>query len=159
MGRVVYFNGEMIPESEAKVSIYDSAMMFGDTVFEMTRSFNKKQFELDAHLKRLYASIKYVRIPLNMSFNEMRKHVYETIEANDHCFEKDDEHRIMINVTRGVLGIYQDVVGLNKGPNVIITQSELIKTLGITDRIFRPIREKLKNLGGHQMSAEQTNRT
>ena len=39
--RVVYFNGEMIPESEAKISIYDSALMFGDMVFEMTRSFNK----------------------------------------------------------------------------------------------------------------------
>ena len=39
--RVVYFNGEFIPESEAKVSIYDSSLMFGDMVFEMTRSFKK----------------------------------------------------------------------------------------------------------------------
>jgi branched-chain amino acid aminotransferase len=42
--RVVYFNGELLPEKEAKISIYDSALMFGDMVFEMTRSFNKKQF-------------------------------------------------------------------------------------------------------------------
>ena len=40
--RQVYFNGEIIPESEARISIYDSALMFGDMVFEMTRSFKKK---------------------------------------------------------------------------------------------------------------------
>ena len=44
--RCVYINGDFVPESEAKISIYDSALMFGDMVFEMTRSFNKKQFKL-----------------------------------------------------------------------------------------------------------------
>ena len=38
--RQVYFNGNFVDESEARVSIYDSALMFGDMVFEMTRSFN-----------------------------------------------------------------------------------------------------------------------
>ena len=38
--RVVYFNGDFIPEQEARISIFDSALMFGDMVFEMTRSFN-----------------------------------------------------------------------------------------------------------------------
>ena len=41
-GRLVYFNGALVPEAEARVSIYDSALMFGDMVFEMTRSFGKK---------------------------------------------------------------------------------------------------------------------
>ena len=45
MNRVVFFNGEFIPESEARLSIYDSSLMFGDMVFEITRSFNKKQFK------------------------------------------------------------------------------------------------------------------
>ena len=44
-GRVVYVNGKFVPETEAKISIFDSALMFGDMVFEMTRSFNKKQFK------------------------------------------------------------------------------------------------------------------
>jgi len=56
--RVVYMNGEFIPEKEAKISIFDSALMFGDMVFEMTRSFNKKQFKLREHLIRLFDSIK-----------------------------------------------------------------------------------------------------
>lgn len=40
--RLVYFNGDFVPETEAKISVYDSALMFGDMVFEMTRSFKKK---------------------------------------------------------------------------------------------------------------------
>ena len=42
--RLVYFNGKFVAEKDAKISIYDSALMFGDMVFEMTRSFNKKHF-------------------------------------------------------------------------------------------------------------------
>ena len=56
--RKVYINGNYVPENEAKISIYDSALMFGDMVFEMTRSFNKKQFKLREHLERLYTGIK-----------------------------------------------------------------------------------------------------
>ena len=56
--RVVYFNGEFIPESEAKVSIYDSSLMFGDMVFEMTRSFKKDHFKLKEHIDRLFLGLK-----------------------------------------------------------------------------------------------------
>ena len=52
--RKVWMNGRLIPETEAKLSVYDSALMFGDMVFEMTRSFNGKQFKLREHLERLY---------------------------------------------------------------------------------------------------------
>ena len=40
--RLVYFNGEFIPEREARISIFDSALMFGDMVFEVTRSFSQR---------------------------------------------------------------------------------------------------------------------
>ena len=122
---MVYFSGKFVPEHEAKVSIYDSALMFGDMVFEMTRSFNKEQFKLRDHLERLYASIKYVHIPIEMGMKEMEEHVYETIDRNDPLFEKDDEHRIMINVSRGLLSLYQDVVGVEKGSNIIIADFPL----------------------------------
>ena len=42
--RLVYFNGEFIPEHEARISIFDSALLFGDMVFEVTRTFNQKPF-------------------------------------------------------------------------------------------------------------------
>jgi len=124
-GRVVYFNGEMVPESEAKISIYDSALMFGDMVFEMTRSFGKKQFKLREHLERLYAGLNVLRIPLTMTIDEMEKACHATVEANDHLFREDDEHRLMIDVSRGLLGIYQNNVGVPKGPNVIIADFPL----------------------------------
>jgi len=123
--RIVWWNGRLIPESEAKLSIYDSALMFGDMVFEMTRSFNKKQFKLREHLERLYASIKFLEIPITISIEEMEKHCYEVIKANDPLFQEDDEHRLIIDVTRGLLSIYEGVVGIDKGPNIIIADFPL----------------------------------
>lgn len=134
--RLVWFNGKLVPETEARISIYDSALMFGDMVFEMTRSFNKKQFKLKEHLDRLYASIKYLRIPIQMEIDEMEKHIYETVEANDGGFGADDEHRIMIDVSRGLLSIYQDVVSDHKGLNVIIADFPLRWTVAGMGKLF-----------------------
>jgi branched-chain amino acid aminotransferase len=122
---MVYMNGRFVPESEAKISIYDSALMFGDMVFEMTRSFNKKQFKLREHLERLYAGIKILRIPVKMSIEEMEKKVYDTININDPLFNDDDEHRVMIDVTRGALSIYHGVKDIQKEPNIIISDFPL----------------------------------
>ena len=108
-GRLVYMNREFVPEEDARISIYDSALMFGDMVFEMTRSFNKTQFKLREHLERLYAGIKILRIPIRLTIDEMEQACYETIEKNDPVFEVHDEHRLMINVSRGPLGIYAPV--------------------------------------------------
>ena len=134
--RLVYMNGNFVPESQAKVSIYDSSLMFGDMIFEMTRSFNKKQFKLREHLERLYTGIKILRIPLKMTIDEMEKTVYETIERNESIFSFDDEHRIMIDISRGLLGIYQDVKGLQRGPNVIIADFPLRWTVAGMGKLF-----------------------
>lgn len=136
--RKVFYNGEFVDESEAKISIYDSALMFGDMIFEMTRSFNKKQFKLKEHIERLYASAKYLHIDLEsqMSRKEMEEAVYKTIEVNEPFFEKDDEHRIMIDVTRGLLGIYEGVVGTRKGINIIIADFPLKWTVASMGELF-----------------------
>ena len=134
--RLVNFNGELIPETEAKVSIYDSALMFGDMVFEMTRSFNKQQFKLEDHVSRLYAGLKILRIPLELTQTQMIDECYRTVEANDHLFAKDDEHRLMIDVSRGLLGIYQNIDGLRKGPNVIIADFPLRWTVATMGALF-----------------------
>lgn len=135
-GRLVFMNGDFVPEAQSKISIYDSALMFGDMVFEMTRSFGKQQFKLREHLDRLYHGIKIVRIPLQMSIKEMEKHCYETIEANEPLFSDDDEHRLMIDVSRGTLGIYQNIEGLHKGPNVIIADFPLRWTVRGMGHLF-----------------------
>lgn len=136
-GRVVYYSGELVPESEANISIYDSALMFGDMVFEMTRSFNKVQFKLREHLERLYASIKMVRIPISMTIEDMEEAVYKTIDANEPAFAQDDEHRLMIDVSRGLLSIYENnVKGIRPGPNVVIADFPLRWTVASMGPLF-----------------------
>ena len=135
-GRVVYFNGKFVPENEAKISIYDSSLMFGDMVFEMTRSFNKKQFKLKEHLERLYNSIKITNIPIEMSLSDMEEAVFKTIEMNEPYFNDDDEHRIVIDISRGLLSIYQDVVGNHKGSNIIIADFPLRWTVSGMGKLF-----------------------
>ena len=134
--RLVYFNGKMVPESEAKISIYDSALMFGDMVFEMTRSFNKKQFKLSEHIKRLYIGIKILKIPINLSEKELENACYKTLEANKKNFEKDDEHRLMIDISRGLLGIYKNIKKVDKGPNIIIADFPLKWTVVGMGKLF-----------------------
>mgnify|MGYP001580269016 CR=1 FL=1 len=135
-GRVVYVNGEFVPEAEARVSIYDSALMFGDMVFEMTRSFRKAQFKLRDHLERLYVSMKMLRIPEPIPMSEMEEAVCRTIEANDPVFEEDDEHRVLIDVSRGLLSIYQGIDGAQKGPTVIIADFPLRWTVAGMGKLF-----------------------
>ena len=125
MSRVVYINGEFVSEKEAKISIYDSALMFGDMVFEMTRSFNKKHFKLEEHLDRLYASIKVLRIPLKIDKKNMEKICHEVTKRNEPFFEKTDEHRLMINVSRGPLAIYRHVFDEKIEPTLVIADFPL----------------------------------
>lgn len=136
--RKVYYNGEFVDESEATLSVYDSALMFGDMIFEMTRSFNKEQFKLREHIDRLYYSANYLRIGLEeiMTKDQMEDAILETIRINDPEFASDDEHRIMIDVTRGLLSIYQDVVGAHKGINIIIADFPLRWTVRGMGELF-----------------------
>lgn len=135
-GRLVYMNGMFVPETEAKISIYDSALMFGDMVFEMTRSFNKKQFKLREHLDRLYASSKYVHIPLTLTIDQMEQACHEVVAKNDPVFEQDDEHRLMINVSRGPLAIYADIFDGKLEPTVVIADFPLKWTVAGMGKLF-----------------------
>jgi branched-chain amino acid aminotransferase len=134
--RVVYHNGKYIPENEAKISIFDSALMFGDMVFEMTRSFNKKQFKLKEHIDRLFASIEHVKIPISMSKEEMEDICYKTIEKNKSVFEDSDEHRLMINVSRGPLSIYSEIFDNKLEPTVMVADFPLKWTVQNMGKLF-----------------------
>lgn len=118
--RLVYLNGKLVPESQANISIYDSALMFGDMVFEMTRSFNGKQFLLRKHLERLYRGIKQMAIPITETIEDMEDLVNMVVDANKDAFLPTDEHRVMINVSRGVLPMYQKMLG-QSGATVCIS--------------------------------------
>ena len=80
--RTVYFNGAFVPESEARVSIFDSALMYGDMAFEMTRTFNHKPFRLREHLERLYGSLRLLEIDCGLTIDEMERATLATLERN-----------------------------------------------------------------------------
>lgn len=132
--RVVYFSGDFIPEIEARISIFDCALMFGDMVFEMTRSFQQQPYRLRDHLERLYASIDYVQIDCGLTIDEMEAATHETIERNLPALEGYD-FQIMHNVTRGGLGLYDTIIKEGTDPIVSINVLPLIRhTGGIADR-------------------------
>jgi len=135
-GRLVYLNGEFVPEIEAKISIFDSALMFGDMVFEMTRSFNKVQFKLEEHIDRLYTGIKILRIPMKLTKAELKTACLETIEMNEPFFGEKDEHRLMINVSRGPLGIYSSVFDGQIEPTVVIADFPLKWTVAAMASLY-----------------------
>lgn len=135
-GRVVYINGDFVPEHLAKISIYDSALMFGDMVFEMTRSFNKKQFRLREHLERLYLGLKILRIPLKLNIDDLEEICLQTIEKNDPFFNSTDEHRLMINVSRGPLGIYAPIFDGKLEPTVVVADFPLKWTVANLARFY-----------------------
>ncbi len=136
--RKVYWNGQLISESEARISIYDSALMFGDVAFEMTRSFRKQQFKLREHLQRLVDSTRWLRIPFEHSMEELEAICHRVIAANDLLFAPDDEHRLMLNVTRGLLGIYANrVEGVPGGTNLIVADFPLRWTVAGSAQLYQ----------------------
>ena len=93
-------------------------------MFEMTRSFDHVQFRLYDHIARLYAGLKILRVPMTMTPDEMADAVARTINQNirSGALVLDDEHRVMINVTRGILPSYlAGGVDIPGGTNVIIS--------------------------------------
>lgn len=134
--RQVWMNGSFINESEAKLSIYDSALMFGDMVFEMTRSFNGKQFKLEEHFDRLFYGLKILRIEIPYSKTFLMEICQEIQSINAPYFDQEDEHRLLIDVSRGLLGLYQGVVNVNPGPNIVIADFPLRWTVRGMSKLF-----------------------
>ena len=135
--RKIYMNGSFIKESDAKISIFDSALMFGDMVFEMTRSFNKEHFKLKEHINRLFTGLKILRYDLSITKEELYDICIETAKQNEPAFKKDDEHRLMIDVSRGVLGIYEDIDGIHTGPNIIVADFPLRWTVKGMSKLYK----------------------
>ncbi|BBK32627.1 branched-chain amino acid aminotransferase [Stella humosa] len=100
--RVAYFNGQIVPESEVRVSFRDRGFKYGDAVFDMTRTFNKRVFKLKEHIDRFYSSLRYVRIDPGMSPAEMTRLSEEVLERNMHLLGGDDDYWLGQRVSRGV---------------------------------------------------------
>lgn len=102
MGRQVYISGRMVPEAEARISIFDSAIMLADTVTESTRTFRHKPFKLEQHIERLYQSLKLTRIDPGMSAEQMLRTTLDVFEANLDNYGPNDDCWIVHNISRGI---------------------------------------------------------
>ena len=149
----IYLNGKLIPEREAKVSVFDHGLLYGDGVFEGIRSYSGRIFELEAHVDRLYDSAKAIALEIPMTRAGMMKAVARTCKAN-----KTTDGYIRLVVTRGV-----GTLGLNpylcKKPQVIIIAADIqlypkklyddgltIVTVGTIRNLSEAVNPRIKSL-------------
>ncbi len=96
-GSQAYVGGEFVPESEAKISIFDHVVLYGDGVYDTCCAWGGKVFKLDAHLDRLFESARAVKLEIPLNKPELRSVVLETVRRN-----RLREAYVKIIATRGV---------------------------------------------------------
>lgn len=115
----IYMNGKLVPESRAKVSVFDHGLLYGDGVFEGIRTYSGSVLLLDEHIDRLYGSAKAIDLEIPMTRAGMAKAVIRTCRAN-----KTMNGYVRLVVTRGV-----GTLGLNPyvcaKPQVIIIAANI----------------------------------
>lgn len=93
----IYLNGQLVDKDDAKVSVFDHGLLYGDGAFEGIRSYNNLVFRMDEHIQRLYETMHTLMINPGMSQDEMKQAVVETLRANSFS-----NAYIRLIVTRGV---------------------------------------------------------
>lgn len=121
---LIYIDGEFYPKSEAKVSVYDHGLLYGDGVFEGIRAYSGIVFKLKEHLDRLYRSAHTIRLRILLTKSEMTRAVLESLRKNN---LKDAYIRLI--VTRGIGDLGLDPRKCPK-PTVIIITEPIIQIYG-----------------------------
>lgn len=118
--RIVYLDGRFVPESQAKISIFDTAFHNAYMVHEAIRTFNGKLFKLEEHTARLFRSLRCARIDAAMGPSEMKKISLEVLEANQHLLGENDDYWIYQHVSAGVVPQFRYEDRTYKDSTVII---------------------------------------
>ena len=134
-GRVVYLNGAWVPERDASISIFDSSLVWGDAVFETTRTFLHEPFRLDAHLERLGASLVAAGVPCDDSMDDLAELTSELIERNREAYDAEIDFSIVHQVSPGALGRYRNSVA-HAGPSTLIYTYPLDSMMGEAARWY-----------------------
>jgi branched-chain amino acid aminotransferase len=114
MARIIFMNDRLVPEDEARVSVFDHGLLYGDGVFEGLRSYSGTVFRLDAHLDRLWASARAICLEIPLSKAAVAKAVNDTLAAN-----KLSDGYVRLVVTRGAGSLGLDP-NRTKNPQVIV---------------------------------------
>ncbi len=99
---LVYIDGEYRAKHDAKISVYDHGLLYGDGVFEGIRAYNGIVFRLQEHIERLYEGLKITRIDVPYSKEDMTNSVVETLRRNNYT---DAYIRLVVTRGRGNLGL------------------------------------------------------
>ena len=83
MGLKIYLNGKLIDKKDARISIFDHGLLYGDGVFEGIRSYNRLIFKLKEHIDRLYESAHTIMLTIPISKIEMIEAIVKTLKANN----------------------------------------------------------------------------
>jgi len=102
MSLKIYINGEYYAKEDAKISVYDHGLLYGDGVFEGMRSYGGRVFRLDEHLDRLYKSAKAIWLEIPISKEAMADAVNETLSQNNLT---DAYIRLIVTRGAGTLGL------------------------------------------------------
>jgi len=113
---LIYVDGEYYPKSQAKVSVYDHGLLYGDGVFEGIRAYNGVVFKLKEHIERLYRSAHTIMLQIPVKKEEMIRIVLETLRKNN---LKDAYIRLV--VTRGVGDLGLNPKKCSKPTIIVIT--------------------------------------
>ena len=113
---LVYIDGKYYPKSQAKISVYDHGLLYGDGVFEGIRAYNGVVFKLREHIDRLYRSARVIMLEIPLTKEEMINAVLETLRKNN----LHDAY-IRLVVTRGVGDLGLDPRKCPKPTVIIIT--------------------------------------
>jgi branched-chain amino acid aminotransferase len=102
MGLKVWIDGQLVDREDAKVSVFDHGLLYGDGVFEGIRSYHGKVFRLEAHVRRLYDSAKGIRLSIPMTPEAMGQAIVDTLAANG---LKEAYIRAVVTRGQGTLGL------------------------------------------------------
>lgn len=120
--RVVYFNGSFVRESDARLSIYDSALVMGDMAYEVARTCRQRPFKLREHIDRLYRSLDALRIDPALTRDELAAVTEETLRRNLPAAEPDVDWNIIHNVSRGpAAGFAEAFLPEERRPTVLVS--------------------------------------
>ncbi|MEZ5943893.1 MAG: branched-chain-amino-acid transaminase [Planctomycetaceae bacterium] len=114
MSQKIYLNGQLVPEAEAVVSVFDHGLLYGDGVFEGIRVYNRRVFMLPEHVERLYESARAIRLEIPISPEEMTEAVEKTVAANN-----IEDGYVRLVVTRGAGSLGLDI-RRTSNPQVIV---------------------------------------
>jgi len=99
----IWIDGALVPASDAKVSVYDHGLLYGDGVFEGIRVYGGRIFKMKSHLERLWESAERIRLKPAYTPGEIERAMRETVSANG---LKDAYIRLVITRGAGTLGLH-----------------------------------------------------